>query len=989
MRRFVHGWRGWTLALVMVGTLLVGLLMLALPVVAQGDDPTVEIEALALRAHLQNMRQRNLTGWIGGDLGDIQGNPPYPLVGGVVEDWTLQGFVGDDDVTLETLARPTLLNFWASWCEPCRDEFPHLADIATHPDDHHFDIVFVNVSDELADAREFLADYPPDLVTTVDRAGQVAHLMQADALPTSLLINTDGTVLVFHVGSLLPTLTAFIDAVAAHPGVGTFDAADHAGEVPAALLQPVDVAAIDAISGGETVTGQIDHETTQVAYRFDGMAGDEVTVSMQATGGNLDCYLVVMTADGERVGEADDIEHGMITDTILTVTLPEDGTYTVVATRFLEIDGFTSGSYALTLEIAPPAPLADATPPPDDDAAPQDGGGWTQRDGEGFLIYNTETGGEVSGMNPQQLYAFEAQAGDVVSLTLTHDAGGVPLTIEVKDTQQNRLAVSAPTQDGVTVLEDLVLPDAGLYRVRVFQQRDRNLGTVEFSLALVLVEGELPLNAPEALGAPPPAPPVMGGDLAYGDTVSGTINNDQYEQRWTFGGNRGDRVTIVMERDLDEPGGLDGYLLLEGPDGTVVTQVDDTGGSVMPVIESFTLPETGPYTIVATRFGFAGGFSTGDYTLTLTADGGTPGPPAGTTGLRWFADELPADVFLLTYNTPAEGAINADNVDDWYIFRGRAGDSLTIRLNHTNGDLDPLVIVTDINGYELATNDDIDGAQDAAIVDFVLPADGTYLIRATRYGFANGLSSGGYALLIETDAEPIEGDDPLNLAPLAYGDTASGDLGFDNPNDVYAFEGRAGDTVTAGLLLDGDMVPLRLAIIDPDGHIVEGNAETQLYNVPLPVDGTYTLEVALNNLNDVASYRLILLGRAMPPVDAGAFEPAPDLDLDVVLIWASTADLDLAVNTPDPDYVLRPDVPVNTFCDDLIDLPVERVAVPDGDATPGIYHVTVRYRFNCGGQVEPVDFLIAVAQDGIVIDIIGGALAHEGDTYSTTIHIRP
>ncbi|MCD4685071.1 MAG: redoxin family protein [Anaerolineae bacterium] len=359
MMRLVHRLRcGRMLALVLAGVLMLAG-PLTLTVVAQDDDPAAEIEAVALQAHLQTLRRDGYTGWVGGGLGVAAWAPQRSPLGNTFANWMLAGFIDDAGITLDKLTRPTLLNFWASWCGPCRAEFPHLVDIATHPDAHNFDVVFVSTSDDPQDARNFLADYPPELVTTIDDNGQVSALMQIDALPTSLLINTDGTVLVVHVGILSPTIATFVDAVAAHPGVGSFNAADYMGVEATALLEPVSVATATPISSGAAVTGTINDDTTQIAYRFDGLAGDEVTVSMVAVGGHLDCYVVLMTADGAHLGENDDIERGIITDSLLTVTLPEDGTYLIVATRFLEADGFSIGSYELTLEV-----LSRDGPPP-------------------------------------------------------------------------------------------------------------------------------------------------------------------------------------------------------------------------------------------------------------------------------------------------------------------------------------------------------------------------------------------------------------------------------------------------------------------------------------------------------------------------------------------------------------------------------------------------------------------------------------------------
>src|SRR5690606_27383362 len=105
----------------------------------------------------------------------------------------------------------------------------------------------------------------------------------------------------------------------------------------------------------------------QDVYRFEGRAGDQISARLAADSSPLDAYLVLMTADGERLAENDDYDAG--TDSQVEVTLPADGTYLLVATRFLEAEGFSAGDYSLTLTLEGP------------DAAAQ------PQASEGFLAY--------------------------------------------------------------------------------------------------------------------------------------------------------------------------------------------------------------------------------------------------------------------------------------------------------------------------------------------------------------------------------------------------------------------------------------------------------------------------------------------------------------------------------------------------------------------------------------------------------------------------
>ena len=147
---------------------------------------------------------------------------------------------------------------------------------------------------------------------------------------------------------------------------------------------------------GERALGTLTDDDFQHAYRFEGRAGQRIRAEMAADGSALDAYLVLMTESGERLAENDD--SGASTDSALEVTLPDDGTYLLVATRFLEAEGFGGGDYRLMIR----------------DTA--------QASREGFIGYGDVIAGRVSGMNPREIYAFEGEAGDVV--TLRHPRAG-------------------------------------------------------------------------------------------------------------------------------------------------------------------------------------------------------------------------------------------------------------------------------------------------------------------------------------------------------------------------------------------------------------------------------------------------------------------------------------------------------------------------------------------------------------------------------------
>jgi thiol-disulfide isomerase/thioredoxin len=115
------------------------------------------------------------------------------------------------NVTLEQLAgQPVLLNFWATWCVPCRAELPALAGIA----DAHADlaVIAINMQEEAELAAAFLNRIDVQLPAAVDHDGAIARSFGVVNLPTSILISTEGTVIARHVGYLDETgLTALLE----------------------------------------------------------------------------------------------------------------------------------------------------------------------------------------------------------------------------------------------------------------------------------------------------------------------------------------------------------------------------------------------------------------------------------------------------------------------------------------------------------------------------------------------------------------------------------------------------------------------------------------------------------------------------------------------------------------------------------------------------------------------------------------------------------
>ena len=112
-------------------------------------------------------------------------------VGSPAPDFTVEVIEGGTFTLSEAIGRPVVLNFWASWCEPCRTEIPDISTFAeANPD---VTVIGVAVEDVEDAAREFAAEidaaYPLALGTS-----EVEEAYPRLGLPVTYIIDADGTV---------------------------------------------------------------------------------------------------------------------------------------------------------------------------------------------------------------------------------------------------------------------------------------------------------------------------------------------------------------------------------------------------------------------------------------------------------------------------------------------------------------------------------------------------------------------------------------------------------------------------------------------------------------------------------------------------------------------------------------------------------------------------------------------------------------------------
>ena len=97
-------------------------------------------------------------------------------------------------------ARATYIDFWASWCGPCRQSFPWMNRMQDKFGAKGLRIVAVNLDSKRTDAQAFLAQLPARFDLGFDNGGAVARQFGIKTMPSSVLVGADGKVIAVHHG---------------------------------------------------------------------------------------------------------------------------------------------------------------------------------------------------------------------------------------------------------------------------------------------------------------------------------------------------------------------------------------------------------------------------------------------------------------------------------------------------------------------------------------------------------------------------------------------------------------------------------------------------------------------------------------------------------------------------------------------------------------------------------------------------------------------
>jgi peroxiredoxin len=121
-------------------------------------------------------------------------------VEGQAPDFTLKSLDGSNLRLNEYRGQVVLINFWASWCGPCRQEFPLLDRMHQRYRDAGFAVLGVNVEEDPRQAREFLEKVRVEFPILFDEQQSVSETYRVMAMPSSVVLDRDGIVRYVHLG---------------------------------------------------------------------------------------------------------------------------------------------------------------------------------------------------------------------------------------------------------------------------------------------------------------------------------------------------------------------------------------------------------------------------------------------------------------------------------------------------------------------------------------------------------------------------------------------------------------------------------------------------------------------------------------------------------------------------------------------------------------------------------------------------------------------
>ncbi len=127
---------------------------------------------------------------------------PAPIVGRPAPDFTLPALDGSSMQLGGLRGKPVVVNFFATWCGPCRFELPTFQALADKEAGRGLTFLLVDLQEDAASVRAFLEELKVNLPTVLDETGEVTKLYRVRGLPATYFVGRDGYIHAVQLGVL-------------------------------------------------------------------------------------------------------------------------------------------------------------------------------------------------------------------------------------------------------------------------------------------------------------------------------------------------------------------------------------------------------------------------------------------------------------------------------------------------------------------------------------------------------------------------------------------------------------------------------------------------------------------------------------------------------------------------------------------------------------------------------------------------------------------
>jgi thiol-disulfide isomerase/thioredoxin len=125
-----------------------------------------------------------------------------PWSGGATPALVLKDLQGAPHDLARYRGKVVLVNFWATWCEPCREEMPSMQALKRKFAGRPFEVLAVNFAESENKVSEFLRRFPLDFTIVLDRNSAARRDWNVKVLPTSFVVGPDGRIRYTVIGDL-------------------------------------------------------------------------------------------------------------------------------------------------------------------------------------------------------------------------------------------------------------------------------------------------------------------------------------------------------------------------------------------------------------------------------------------------------------------------------------------------------------------------------------------------------------------------------------------------------------------------------------------------------------------------------------------------------------------------------------------------------------------------------------------------------------------